>query len=216
MTNIILNIRGGSGSGKSTDVRQLMDHVGIAERLTRNGKTWAYRLYGGIFVFGEYESRYGGAENLRFAEIKEAVWSLASQGHVVFEGLLWSSGFKSSDELARGCAQHTIFALLDTPYELCIQRRAIRRRAPNGLDTNTAKLRQRFRDVIRAHEHLREVGHDTRLLPHNKALATILSWLGFGLLDCTDAPLHEPMQLSLFPEATRTQTKLVTSASSMD
>jgi len=176
----ILNIRGTNGSGKSTVVRQLMSHFGLEAEVAKPGTNlvWAYQLRNGMYVLGRYETACGGADTVSsFAKIRTQVGILAQRGDVAFEGFLWSGIFKSSDEFARTTPHHVIFAMLDTPTDLCIQRVIERRRlVANSKPFNPENLLAKHRAVLRAQEQLRRAGHDVRVLPYEEPLETILRW----------------------------------------
>jgi hypothetical protein len=175
----IVNLRGTNGSGKSTAVRQLMDLVGVAEELKRDGKVWAYRLQNKVSVLGRYETACGGAEALTFKQIAAGVSELAEQDDVMFEGFLWGTVFKSSHEFAKTTQHKVIFALLDTPVELCVERTIARRHAAgNSAPFDSANLREKWDRTRRQHLRLRDAGHDCRDLRHDDAVAMILAWLG--------------------------------------
>src|SRR5712664_2403301 len=128
--SVIVNIRGTNGSGKSTAVTRYTESVGVAEELKENSRTWAYRLQNGVFVLGRYTTACGGCDTIKtFAELKAAVTELASHGPVLFEGVLWSTCFKPSVELAQSLPKHhLIFAMLDTPADECLRRVLARRK----------------------------------------------------------------------------------------
>jgi hypothetical protein len=178
---MIINIRGTNASGKSTTVHGLMAHFGVAEKLERRGKTWGYRLHGGHLVVGDYESGFGGTENQKFSDIGDSVLELAQRGDVVFEGFLFSTVFKASDEFARRAKaqdHRVVFGLMSTPVALCVER-AQERRLSNG---NTgpvpaSRIATKHQECIKSWRRLSTVGHDCRLLPHEDALATLLRWL---------------------------------------
>lgn len=177
----ILNIRGTNGSGKSSVVRQLMEHFGVEADVAKPGtkRVWAYQLRNRMYVLGRYETACGGADTVSsFAKIKQQVSILAGHGDVVFEGVLWSGVFKSSDEFAHNSPHHVIFATLDTPAEVCIERVVARRKlAGNSKPFDPENLLAKHKSVVRAQEQLVKAGHDARILPHEEPLQTILRWL---------------------------------------
>jgi ABC-type dipeptide/oligopeptide/nickel transport system ATPase component len=176
----ILNIRGTSGSGKSTVVRQLMDHFDVESEIARPStqRVWAYLLRNGMYVLGRYETTCGGADTVgSFGKIRTQLNILARRGDVVVEGLLWSHVFKSSDEFARSTPHHVIFALLNTPADLCVRRVLARRRTVgNKRPFNPQNTSDKHRDIVRTQERLLRAGHDARILPHEEPLQTILRW----------------------------------------
>src|SRR5271163_3831687 len=121
----ILNIRGTNGSGKSTVVRKLISHLGVVS-VFRNekGKIWAYELGEKVYVLGKYETACGGLDTYKnFAQTRESIRKFVPLGNIVCEGVLWSTVFKQSDEVAREFPQHhSIWAMLDTPADVCLRR----------------------------------------------------------------------------------------------
>jgi hypothetical protein len=177
----ILNIRGTSGSGKSAVVRQLMDHFGVQAEIAKPStqRVWAYVLRNGMHVLGRYETACGGADTVAsFGKIRTQLNILARRGNVVFEGLLWSGVFKSSDDFARSVPHRVIFALLDTPPDLCVSRVLARRRtAGNAKPFDARRTLDKHRSVLSTQDRLLKAGHDARILPHEEPLNTILHWL---------------------------------------
>jgi hypothetical protein len=73
---------------------------------------------------------------------------------------------------------HMIFARIDTPADLCIERvRQRRREAGNPKPFDPGKLVRKYESVLRSQEKLREAGYDARILPHEEPLQTLLRWL---------------------------------------
>lgn len=181
--SIILNVRGNMGSGKTTAVRELLERLGPAEPLFRSGakKPWAYRL-AGLSVLGTYERVCGGAENIPFAEIQSSALELAAEGDVVFEAFLWSTVFKSSDEFARRCApsHRVIFAYLDTPAAICVQRVEARKKEKVGFQRSfdPENVFKKERQVRAAFDKLKAAGHETRELSWKETLPSLLEMLG--------------------------------------
>jgi len=188
--SLILNIRGTNGSGKSTLVRQIMDHFGVAEALrdpaVDKGKVWAYKLGFKIptpipiYVLGRYESICGGVDTIKdFATTRERISRLAALGHTIFEGVLWSTVFKSSDLFVKENPFHKIvFAILDTSEEICIERVMKRRQEKgNTKPFNPAELISKITQIRLRMEDLKNAGFDTRIIPYQDGLKTVLNWM---------------------------------------
>lgn len=188
--SVILNIRGTNGSGKSTLVRQLMERLGppieIAER---SNKVWAYELQHNIRVLGRYETACGGLDAIKeerkpgqagFHNTRKGIALLASLGHVLCEGVLWSTVFKSSDLIARELPQHHfIFGMLDTPAEECVRRVQARRlEKGNTKPFNPAELLSKVEQIGRRHKDLEVAGWDVRIIPWQDAVNATMDWLG--------------------------------------
>jgi hypothetical protein len=178
--SVIVNIRSTNGGGKTTAVTRYMKSIGVAEELKKSGRTWAYLLQNGVFVLGRYTTACGGCDTINtFAEVKAGVLELASQGPVLFEGLLWSTCFKPSVELAQSLPKHHfIFAMLDTPADECLRRVLARRKqAGNEMPFDSTKLQQKHLTIEHTQRRLEAAGFDTRILPHAHSLNTIAEWL---------------------------------------
>jgi predicted ABC-type ATPase len=186
----IVAIKGTNGSGKSTVVRALIAHLGKQATLRFNSKEAGYRCKyedGSLFVLGKYKTACGGldssfsyggaADDLLFCINK-----LAAQGHVCCEGVIAITSYghdrmtRFADKLKRK-GHRMIFAYIDTPAELCIERVMKRRReAGNAKPFDPAKLLDKYRSILKSQEQLREAGYDARILPHEEPLQTLLRW----------------------------------------
>lgn len=144
---MIYNIRGTSGSGKTTVVRELINSVPheIIEITLPNGKV---KILGyvitptsqtGLFILGRYDDgiKGGGVDNVTgilhksylatggegnsMDAVQLAVQSWHEEGyHVIFEGLIVTSVWGRWRRMADELPVHFLF--LDTPLEVCYQR----------------------------------------------------------------------------------------------
>lgn len=147
---MLVNLRGNSGSGKSTIVRAIMKKA-IVEGLDRDSKmrprNYRVVLKGfkkHLFVIGRYETQCGGVDTISStAELFARVDKYAKQGHVLFEGLLISSYWGSFGEWAKKYKGRIVFAYLDTPLEECLARVTQRRIVAGNIkpfnETNTRR-----------------------------------------------------------------------------
>lgn len=195
--SIVLNIRGTNGSGKSTAVRLLMEKMGTRSPFQLDGKEAGYRFAtpaGKVFVMGKYTTACGGMDSSFSYKgaADDVVWlvhELSASGHVVAEGViaLGSYGFGRLTKLAADLeaqGHHMIFALMDTPLDVCITRCEARRaekaaakgKDPKPLDPHN--LESKWDATHKDHERLGAAGLDCRLIPYQDPLPTILSWLG--------------------------------------
>ena len=187
----IVAIKGTHGSGKSSVIRELINHLGKAATLRFNNRNAGYRCRygddGALFVLGKYDSpcggldtsfSYGGAAD----DLLLCLDALAKKGHVCCEGVIaiTSYGF---DRVARFAdkqkkkGNHMIFARLDTPAESCIERvRQRREEAGNTQAFNPDKLLHKYESVLKSQEKLHRAGYDARTLPHEESLQTLLRW----------------------------------------
>tara|TARA_R110000803_G_scaffold210228_1_gene281507 strand:+ start:1412 stop:1999 length:588 start_codon:yes stop_codon:yes gene_type:complete len=137
---MIINIRGTSGTGKSTLVAKLMANypiistdleyvLGKRDVITERSKkkTVGYTLEKGIHVVGRYETKCGGCDTIK---TQDQVFRLVDENanihkHVVFEGLLTCNSYGRWKELAN--RQDFFFLFLDTPISQCLEAVVARR-----------------------------------------------------------------------------------------
>lgn len=130
---MFVNLRGPSGSGKSYVGHALLDvypHVPIFNDTwnKRKPKLIGYELPGELFILGRYTALGGGLDGFLTAKTRDKFYALiheyaTTKPFVFGESLTISSARiwweKLSDELGRGAL---VFAFLDTPPELCVER----------------------------------------------------------------------------------------------
>jgi len=166
---MIVNVRGCSGSGKSTVVRQWLKDYPMRPLYGVFGsrRPQAYEcivpgLKHPLYILGSYETVCGGCDTIQpYALILDLLRKYAHRGHVLFEGLLVGHSYGSVgallDQLAtQGVA--SVIILLATPVAECVARvrqRRLRRGDtrpfnPKNLITAHAsclKAKQRFRQT---------------------------------------------------------------------
>ena len=136
---MILDIRGTHGSGKSYIAHQLLSY-GCEEIVGYNEYKKKETILGysvpslDLAVVGKYETQCGGCDGVGSSdEVCRRVRLFASiYKHTVLEGILVSHTFDRYNRLAQEMkeAGHTyLFAFLDTPLEVCIERVKARRKA---------------------------------------------------------------------------------------
>lgn len=191
---MIINVRGTSGSGKTTVVREVMA-AGNAEMLFGDGKAGgifgkairpeAYRVniagvVTPVYVIGSYEHVCGGCDSIRSQdEVCDRVRRYARQGHVVMEGLLVSHLFSRYKALDRELQPIPyIWAFLDTPLDLCLER-VEARRLSRGSDKplNPRNTIQKWHDSRRVFEKCQAAGLDARWVDYRTAATDVLTWL---------------------------------------
>lgn len=187
----IVAIKGTNGSGKSTVVRQLITHLGKQAVLRVNNKDAGYSCKyndGAVFVLGKYKSAACGGLDSSFSysgaadDLLLCIDTLASKGHVVCEGVIaiTSYGFGRVTRFAdkqRHEGHRMIFARIDTPAELCVERVHQRRlEAGNTKSFNPDGLLYKYESVLKSQEKLKQAGYDTRTLPHEESVQTLLRW----------------------------------------
>jgi hypothetical protein len=141
-----------------------------------------------LYVVGPYTTQCGGCDAVKTQdECCNSVRTFASQGDVVFEGLLISHIFdryhKLDHEMADKYSQHTIWAFLDTPLEVCLDRVRSRRNARAALtgkpvkEFNEKNTRDKWHDSLRGFEKCQAAKLDARWLPYTDAVETAWQWL---------------------------------------
>lgn len=204
---MIINIRGTSGSGKTTVVRGIMDK-GVVTPLDSKPKPHGYRvtipsLDLPVMVVGSYENTCGGTDGIKTQdEICDRIRRFAQDGHVLVEGLLMSKTFGRYAALDRELAStghHFIWAFLDTPLDVCLARVEARRETRrlgkavvpeykplNPANTTTAwhNTHGCYAKVIGGRESDWKTAKgwpraklDGRWLPFDKAVETVFQWL---------------------------------------
>lgn len=164
MTTLI-QIRGTSGSGKSTVVRKFMETITgwVPEYRPGRKKPILYRAPDGIVVLGHYESPCGGCDTIgSAAAVAELVGQLLRNGMkpktIVCEGLLLSEDTKWTLKLAEeGVSSQVLF--LTTPIDECVQRiKGRRAEAGNDKPLSESNTRNRVKAIEGARNKLSEAG----------------------------------------------------------
>lgn len=176
MKHVILRIAGTFGSGKTTAMRQFLNGY-PADTLMSKGKIAGYRvdLQGAgvkapAFVVGKYDNTCGGTDAIKTqAEIAEKILKAHPLGHVLYEGALVSaSGLAGQVTQAIHATGCDVYAFLDTPVELCIERVKGRRLAAgNEKEFDPKNLVDKFESVVNCYRNLRKEGSfDVRRIDH--------------------------------------------------
>lgn len=156
---MIVSIRGTNGSGKSTLVRSYMSKLTDVEPVTEIGTTKiiGYQGYNKmrhtVSIVGRYETDCGGCDTIKTQDlVVQRVKDAAHFGHVVFEGVIVGDIYGRykvlADEYPPGVF---VFAYLDTPLKLCLERVAGRRarKGKDPTDFNAALVEQKYNNTIR-------------------------------------------------------------------
>ena len=178
---VVINIRGTNGSGKTTVMKQMINMFGNTP-LLRKEKVWAYQCHfePRYFVLGRYEKELDGCDTIpTLGHVSEGVARLSEKGNVLFEGILVSIVTKPWVELAEslpGC--RFVFATLDTPSELCVERvRERRRKMGESGSWNPKNLLVKHEAVMHAHSLLKDAGMDVRWLSHKYPTQQLINWM---------------------------------------
>jgi hypothetical protein len=146
----VLNLRGGNGSGKTFVHHWLIDNHESVPLFTPNffsdteKKPNAWMLPGGLFIIGKYT---GGADSILFQDLYAQVQAFAQEGHVFFENILVSGSKQAWLSKRRTISSDWIWATLDTPPELCLER-IYERNGGKPIQENTIRdFNQRIRTL---------------------------------------------------------------------
>jgi hypothetical protein len=180
---VIIQVRGTSGSGKTTAVRGFMKGFAWNPGYVLGRKRPLYYTCGDypgptLGVLGHYETPTGGCDSIGSArEAFEAVAKVRFH-HLIMEGLLLSEDTKWTMKLAE---EHSVRCLfLVTPIEECLERIAGRRkevgRDENGF--NPKKSTDRARLIERMRVKLVAAGVDCRRCTSEQAPGLIRRLLG--------------------------------------
>lgn len=186
---MIVSIRGTHGSGKSTIVRSILDKHSHTELYGTNPKKptgYLVDLKGkALYVCGSYLTACGGCDGINpYSDIWPRIDEHAQQGrHVLFEGALVSSSYGS---IGRAMEPYpgSVFAFLDTPLALCIERVNLRRQKAWALagkpgsapPVNPANTEGKYASVERTKRQMVTLGSCVRQvsIDHSKAVAQVL------------------------------------------
>jgi ABC-type dipeptide/oligopeptide/nickel transport system ATPase component len=194
---MILNIRGTSGSGKSTAVRAIMalstnimpikaDPV-ILGKKRKNPLAYLMECGGArVGVMGHYAADCGGCDTLPNYELTfELIKERHRDGyHVLFEGLLVAHDKKQCKALWEwlGRKDFAILELTET-LETCLS--SVReRRARKGADPDTFNPQntiRRYQEVVRSCQQLEEHGIPVHRVTREQCVPKITELLGLKL-----------------------------------
>lgn len=180
---MIIQIRGTSGSGKSTAMRRIMEGLPPPDwewsSLYVNGrKKPLYYHKKAVVVLGHYESNCGGCDTLGAASVacklaEGLLGSCPHFKHVLCEGLLLSEDVKWSKEL-----KDLSVIFLTTDLETCLKQIEKRRKeVGNEKPLNPANTANRVATIERARLKLIEAGIYCRRASADQASELVLKWL---------------------------------------
>lgn len=195
---MILNIRGSSCSGKSTNVYRLLQEYPSVEVWERVGWNKAkprcvgHLVAGGLFVVGPYLStaKTGGLDMLMPARTElVTLWlerNMTQYPHVIFESMMASLAIGRYHELRKrldaqlGVTNSITFAFMDTPLEVCRQRILSRNggRGPTGKGINEeATVDHQWHRVRQIKQRLLEKGEHCYDLNYEQSYEQVVSML---------------------------------------
>ena len=187
----VISLRGTNGAGKSTMVRNFMERMGQPTRkLGLDGKLAGYMFTrtdtSKVFVLGRYETACGGldatysypgaADDL----CQDIVDCANSPGDVVCEGVVALSSYgigrlQTLAETLKTFHHNIVFALLDTPEEICIERVQARRLAKGNLKPfDPANLHSKYEGIKKDQQRLAARGLDCCLVSNEDWIETLI------------------------------------------
>lgn len=183
---VAINIRGTSGSGKSTILFNLLHSTKPTVVMSKNGKTIIGYLdkKHKLFFVGKYATPAGGCDGVKKVDfVFSRVFRALDQGYsVVFEGLLLSGLVSRFQDLQTKCALNLF--VLTTPIDTCLER--VKERRANRGETrpmNPKNTEDKFRSVKSSTKTLLAAKGTTLVETDNKsAYYAIGKLLGLELL----------------------------------
>lgn len=179
---MIISLRGCSGAGKSTVAFEIMKRWPFKELLDGTGKIMGYQgdigLDKPLLIVGKYKTQCGGCDSIHTQqEIYDRVIEYAKQGHVLFEGLLLSGGYGKVGSLSEVLPDF-VFATLDTPLDVCLDRvRQRRLKAGNEKPLNTKNTESKFKSTRQVHTRMTAEGKRAVWIDHTNAMESVLALL---------------------------------------
>lgn len=187
----IVSIRSTHGGGKSTIVTQIMKLYQATPFFSHGGKkpeSYLMELPTGrtLRAIGPYLSPCGGCDAVSpYSEILPRIQEAADQGeHVLFEGALVSSSYGTIGHALNEYAPHAVFAFLDTPLEVCLERIRLRRAARGNLEPlNPLNTTVKFDNVRRTKDQMARLGSAVRIvdIDHTRPVQQIMKLFGVNL-----------------------------------
>ena len=184
-TPMVINLRGTSGSGKSTIVRRLMDLYPRKDPffVTGRKRPMAYGCHrsGGrsLWVVGHYETACGGCDTINGMEtiyglIREAI----EMGYdVIFEGLIVASDVVRCVSLKE---QGLLVLELDTTIDICVQSIQARRDARGDeRQLNDGNTRYKMKCIAAQRPRFLSAGVDFRVINREDAFTLCKEKLGW-------------------------------------
>ncbi len=186
---VIVSLRGTHGSGKSTIVTSVMKRFGSAPTLAEGKKKptgYFVNLPGKrlLYVVGPYETACGGCDAIQpYADIWPRIQRAAEEGHhVLFEGALVSSSYGNIGRALEAYGRSAVFAFLDTPLEVCLERIKQRRAARGNFEPlNPANTEFKFRSVARSRQTIEGLGQRCVTLHYRRAVSEVLALFAAGV-----------------------------------
>lgn len=205
----IVSLRGTHGSGKSTVVRKILGAFpSCPVNPTAKGKPEGYAVElpsGWLYVRGPYHTACGGCDAVQpYADIWPAIEYRMDNGcfieygnsgspiefsHCLFEGALVSSGYGNLGRATEKYGDKVVFAFLDTPLEVALDRIAQRRAArwvekgkpglPPPVDPKNTTAK--FNHVLKSYTAIKELGRRVTIIDHSQPVKEVLALMGVNI-----------------------------------
>ena len=182
---MIIQLRGTSGSGKSTIVRKVMGHYPTTPYYKQDRKQpigyLGVREDGrSLWVVGHYETACGGCDTIAsLDEVYDEIRKADTKGYnVLYEGIMASGEYRRCADLYKEKRDIRVIAL-DVPIALCLDGVQERRRArKNDKPLDPSRTVRRAREVRSMMEHLKVCRVPSQWASRETALALCIELLG--------------------------------------
>ena len=181
----VINIRGTSGSGKTTIIRNILGH-GRWEIFKDNNKIRGYFSPDlGWAIVGSYENDCGGCDTIKHqVEVESIVEQFLSLGYnVLFEGLLISTISQRWIDFSQRLSNRAmvVYFYLTTPVEECVER-VKRRRISKGNTKpfNEKNTVERVNAIETTYQKLTSAGCYTYKISQQDLMNELYEWYGIG------------------------------------
>ena len=185
MTTKIVNLRGTSGSGKSTVAFTMLKNLPTEELNGADGKVKGYRvdartegIEAPIYIIGKYTTACGGLDTVptQLDAAERSVKAHSLGGHVLCEGLLCSAaGPKGALTIGIHATGEAVFAILDTPVEVCLDRVRARRLARGDeRPLNEKNTRDKWTQTMSTAKALTLLEYDVRAIDYTNAYQEVM------------------------------------------
>jgi adenylate kinase family enzyme len=180
---MIIKLHGTSGSGKTSVARGLMEMAGPITEIRNQSGSWPEAYMFGlkdvsrpVIVLGPYVSACGGLDCVpNVDDHMRMIKTYASHGNVFYESLLGSEYYGRIGKFTEQYGDEHVFAFLDTPIEVCIERVKKRREeAGNKKPLNEANTRGRIVKIERLkHRLIHEFHRRVENIDHTDAVSQV-------------------------------------------
>lgn len=197
---LVIKLGGCNGSGKTSVARALLEKYKMRPVEYKKDRPYVYEgeAFGHqLIVLGSYASVCGGMDTISDKEERLGLVAGFAQRDtkriVFYEGLITGKTYGAMGALSDTPGQkgHWLYAFMDTPFEVCVERVVKRRQdraLAKGLGAQDAvafaveidaerTMRPTFKSIISTEQRAREAGHQTIWLKHDKSPAQIVAQL---------------------------------------